>query len=210
MSDASKPADFEKPEKTISRSGFGVGVGAFAGYILGGTAGAGFGAAAGLALAAMSAPESEKGVMTEERQKLYDLMMISEENAAKIEKVAEAFDAEELPIHADLLRARAALRRLSPSAAREREQWFYRALCSGKPDAVDKLAAQYKAEGAIMAYRTLKDHAAALRKVAAKETDDSMREEFDKKHKLACEHFGAESKEAASAKKNLDAAKGGA
>lgn len=201
------PVGFEKPEKTISRSGFGLGVGAFMGYIFGGAAGAGFGAAAGLALAAMSTPEGDKGVMTEERQKLYDLMMLSEEDAAKIEKVAAAFDAEELHVHADLLRARAVLRRLTPETARDREHWFYRALCSSKPEAVDTLATTYKQEGAIIAYRTLRDHAGALRALKEGKVDDKMREEFERKYRLACEVFGDESKEAASAKKNLDAAK---
>lgn len=198
---------FEKTERTISRSGFGVGVGAFMGYIFGGAPGAGFGAAAGLALAAMSAPDGEKGVMTEERKKLYDLMMLSEEDAAKIEKVAEAFDKEELKVHADLLRARAALRRLTPEAAKKREEWFYRALCSSKPDKVETLAATYKQEGAIIAYKTLSMHVKALRDVAEGNVDVATIGGFEQKHTVAVDVFGVDSKEAAAAAKNLDAAK---
>lgn len=205
MPDDEKP-QFEKPEKTISRSGFGLGVGAFMGYVFGGLSGAGMGAAAGLALAAMSHPEAEKGVFTAERKALFERAMQSEGDPEKIEKLAEAFEHEELRVQAELLRQRAALRRLPPEQVKKREQWFYRALCSSKPEAVDKLAEQYKNEGAIVAYRVLRDHAAALRGLVDGKIDDATYAEFEKKDMLARETFGQDSKEAASARKNLDAA----
>lgn len=198
----------ENPEQTISRASFGLGVGAFVGFLLGGGTGAGLGAAAGLTLAAMSAPDAPKGVLTPERKRFYEKAMSGIESPEELAKIAEAFDAEELHAHAELLRKKAELRKLSPEAAKSRGQVFLKGLATSSPDTAETLAANYQAEGALVAAKALRRHAQELRATQKGDRSDKLVESFEQKLTLVGEMFGPETKQMLSAEKNLAVARG--
>jgi hypothetical protein len=210
ISDLRLPTAFstgEAPEQTISRAGFGLAVGGFIGFLLAGGTGLGLGAATGLALAAMSAPDSPKGQLTPERKALYERAMASVESSERLEQIAAAFAEEGLDAHAELLRRKAKLRQLSPENARARGLTFLRGLASSNVEAVDRLAANYQAEGSIVAAKALRRHADALRSVRKGSVDGATVEGFEQKLAMVAAEFDPDSKPFKSATANVTAAR---
>lgn len=193
------PAD--DPKRTISRTGFGLGVGAFFGFLFGGMSGAGIGALAGGGIAAMSDPDITKGQLTGERQEVYERAMASAD-ADKLEALAAKFEKEDLRAHAEVLRRKAKARRLTPEQAANKARVFVRALCSSKIEAIERLAARYRDEGAFMAAKSLDGHVADLKALAAGKRSDELTAAFEKKLTCAREQ-GADAEWIASAEKNL-------
>ena len=181
-------------------------MGAFVGFLLGGGTGMGIGAAAGLALAAMSSPDAPKGVLTPDRKRFYESAMAGIESAEKLLEIAEAFDAEELHAHAELLRRKAELRKLSPEAIAQRQRIFLRCLASSKQESIEKMAANYRFEGALVAARALMRHLDELRAINQKTVTPKIVDSFKQKLDMVLAVFEEGTKEATSAQANLDAA----
>jgi hypothetical protein len=196
----------KQPEPAIPRAALGAGIGATIGWVMGGAVGAGVGAAAG-ALFSRSNPPSRKGVVTPSRMALYEKAMAWIESPERLEEIAGAFAAEELTAHAEMLRRKAALRRLTPEASAERRRHFLRGLGASKPDAIETLAANFHVEGARLAARELRRHAADMRAVAEKKVDEAVVQRLDRRLALVSEMFQPESGPVKSATANLDAAR---
>ncbi len=144
---------------SLSSAAIGAGLGAAAGWMLGGgPESAAFGAMAGLALS--TAPDRRKG----KRRQVLD------------------------------------------KAAEERRTHFFRALASSKIESVETLAAAFRRVGASLAAKTLREHVADLRAVAAGKADEALVARFERKLALARQCFEAGSKSVQSAQANRDAA----
>ena len=191
----------------ISRAVLGVGIASTMGWIMGGLRGAGVGAAVGLALSRVAKPVTKKGVVDDERRALYRRAMRLIESPEQLEQIAAAFAVEELPAHAEMLRRKAALRRLPPDTARERRLTFLRGLASSKPESVERLAATYHVEGALVAARALREHAADLRAIAERGGDAATVARLEKRLALVREAFASNSVQVKSAETNLAAAR---
>lgn len=200
--------DVETPEQTISRGGFGGGVGGLVGYLMGGWPGAAIGAASGLALAAMSEPETPRGVLTPERKQRFEQAIETIESPAALRRLADAFEAEELPLYAKTLRAKADSKKLTPEQVKFRHEFFMRCLASRKIDSIRIAAANFKAEGALGAAHGLDVHIADLEAIRDNRVTPKVVDHFTQKLSLMRETFPEESKEVQSALSNLRACQG--
>ena len=105
------------------------------------------------------------GVMTNDRQVVYNVAMNDTAEPEKIENLATAFEAQGLPAQADMLRKRAALRRLPDNVKAERREVFKKAMSvtdPAKKDAIRNVAAAFHGEGAVGAAEALYRYAESL------------------------------------------------
>lgn len=167
-------------KRTVSRTAFGLGVGAGLGFVVGGPAGAGIGALAGGALGALSDPGPQKGELTEARERLFWKAMASE-NAQAIGKAAELLREAELFDHADALRRRVDLLGLPDEEREARAARLLRALCSCKVSGVETIAEFFRAQGALVAAAMLQEHAADLRALQGGKVDQACLERFERR-----------------------------
>jgi len=196
-----------------AKTGAGAGVGAAIGFFLGGgPLGAGIGAVLG-GLVANRMNGAPKGEMTAQRKLAYERAMQSIKSPQDLKTLADSFAGEGLHAEAAMLRKRASLRELSPEVAEQRRDALRRGMASDNPAAIRELASQFAAVGSTDAAKTLLAHAAAVE--AARAAGASLRpvgmktlESFADKLAKAIGHFGADSRQAATAARNLILAQG--
>ena len=108
--------------------------------------------------------DSKFGVMTPERNHLYQSALKSKVlSPTQLEKLATAFEEQGLKAEGSLLRKRAKLRSMSPDEKEARKDVFRRALKSKDPNAVERVANIYEAQGATGSAKTLRMVAIGLR-----------------------------------------------
>ena len=113
------------------------------------------------ALACWKACHQERGVMTPERQKVYDAAMISMD-APALRKLSAAFDKMGLPEQAEMLGKRAALRELPDELKKQRTEVMQKALTSDNKEAIADVANAFEKEGATGAAQRLRERLEAL------------------------------------------------
>jgi hypothetical protein len=105
-----------------------------------------------------------RGVMTPDRTDLFQSALSSAVlTPANYERLATAFEQQGLPSEAMLLRKRARLRGMSPEEKETRKSIFRKALACQDPDAVERVAAVYEAQGATGSAKRLRECAIGLR-----------------------------------------------
>jgi hypothetical protein len=195
-----------------SRTGVGAGIGAFLGFLFGGPLGAGVGAVVGGGIAHASGG-TNRGVLTAQRQIIFERAMESIKDPNELKKLADAYAHEGLGVQADLLRKRAALRDLPADTKEQRRVAFRKAMAADDADVILKIAAAFEAEGALDAAKTLRAHGVAVQAAhaagkSAKPTAGGTQAQFADKLAKAIVHFGPESGQAKSAASNLVSARG--
>jgi hypothetical protein len=177
------PSEHEDAKQTLSRSAFGTGVGAAVGFVVNGPVGAGVGAILGAGLAAISAPGPAHGELTSERAEVYEKALASDDVKAVL-RASEAFDAEGLHVHAELLRRRAKVLQLTPEEKKQREAEFLAAIASDKPAPVRQRSAWFRDQGQLHAAKALAQHAEDVQSLADGRVDAAMVERFERKAEL--------------------------
>jgi hypothetical protein len=196
-----------------SRTGTGAGIGAILGFMFfGGPIGGALGSLVGGAIA-HTTKSQPKGVMTAARRLVFVRAMESVKSPTALRELSTAFANEGLIDEATLLAKRAATRELPPAAQNERRAIFRKAMASDNPDGVREVAAKFAAAGSIDAARLLRDHAAAVEAAHAagrttRAVTPQQLDAFAEKLAKAIAHFGADSRQARSAAKNLISAQG--
>jgi ATP-dependent DNA ligase len=109
---------------------------------------------------------SKKGVMTKERQAIFETAMRVLQDPDKLRQLADAYQKEGLKAQADLLRKRADLRELPPDVKEGRRDAFRKGMASTNIAEIEKLAAMFEKETATGAAKALRDHAKALKAAA--------------------------------------------
>lgn len=104
-----------------------------------------------------------KGVLTPERQVIFETALNDVKEPHKLRALAEAFKKEGLVSEGRILEKRAKLRELAPEIKEARREVFQAAMKSHDPVAVDNVASAFEKEGAVGAAQTLREYAAALR-----------------------------------------------
>jgi hypothetical protein len=114
--------------------------------------------------AAYKVSTSKRGIMTNERRKIYEAAMSSNPPlpADQYLTLASGYDNEGLPTYGDALRKRAALLNMSPEKKAARKAAIQKILGS-KDSTVARIAANlFETEGAFGSAKTLRDYADAL------------------------------------------------
>lgn len=106
--------------------------------------------------------QKKKGVMTPERQAIYDEAMVSLADPKGLRDLAEAFQKEGLAYEADMLRKRAALREMPDDVKEKRREVFQEALKSENKEGIAAVANAFESEGAIGAAQKLREYLAGL------------------------------------------------
>jgi len=117
------------------------------------------GLAGGAAYAVSRKPKTE---MTPDREIIFQTAMEKVEDPAKLKALADVFESQGLKDQAELLRKRANLRTLPPDVKEERRAAFQSGMASQNPEAVNRLADAFEAEGALGAASALRDYAKKL------------------------------------------------
>lgn len=105
-----------------------------------------------------------RGTMTAERTHLFQSALSSAVlTPPQYEKLADAFEQQGLPAEAILLRKRAKLRGMSSEEKEMRKAIFRKALACQDPDAVERVASVYEAQGATGSAKRLRMTAIGLR-----------------------------------------------
>ncbi len=193
-------------KRTVSRTAFGLGVGAGLGFVVGGPVGAGIGALTGGALGALSDPGPQKGEMSPAREHLFWKAMGSC-NPDGIEKAAAILAEAECYEESDALIKRAAVLRLPADESERRQATLLRVLCSGKIPGVEKHLSFFRSQGHVVAADAIAAHLADLHALAGGKTDAAMVERFEKRLALARAH-GAPEESVTSAELLLSRARG--
>lgn len=197
-------------KRTVSRTAFGLGVGAGLGFVVGGPAGAGIGALAGGALGALSDPGPQKGELTEAREHIFWKAMACEK-AEAVKAAAELLCEAELFDYADALLKRVALLTLPDDERANREDRFLRALSApvGKSAGVLRVAEFFRARGSLVAAAMLTEHAQDLVVVESGKADAACVARFERRLGLVRERGSSvEAKCLAYAEENLARARG--
>jgi len=105
-----------------------------------------------------------EGVLTPQRQQVFEQAMQGKRDPAELRDLARAFRAQGLPGPAELLEKRAKLRELSPELTLQRRAAFKKAMTSQDPAAVNHMADLFEREGALGAAAKLRQYAAGLPK----------------------------------------------
>lgn len=104
-----------------------------------------------------------KGVLTPERQVIFETALNDVKEPNKLRALAEAFKKEGLVSEGRILEKRAKLRELAPEIKEARRDIYQTAMKSNDPVAVDNIASAFEKEGAVGAAQNLREYAAALR-----------------------------------------------
>lgn len=102
------------------------------------------------------------GILTPEREKLHEALLLHQRDPKKLRKMAGKFQEEGLVKQADQLRNLAAVYELPKEEKDARREIFRRAIKSKNRDAVERVAAQYEIEGCIGAAAKLRRYASGL------------------------------------------------
>lgn len=102
------------------------------------------------------------GVMTPERQQVYEVAMNEAKDANRIDDVANQFEAQGLHDQAVLLHKRANLRRMPPDVKAARRDAFRKGMSSTNKAGVIALAKSFQNEGASGAAKSLLEYAQGL------------------------------------------------
>lgn len=104
----------------------------------------------------------EKGVLTPERQMIYDTAMKDVRDSEKLRNLAKTFREQGLPTHADMLEKRANLRDMPKHVKQERRDIFKMAMKSSNANAVRTLANAFEKQGAAGSAASLREYAASI------------------------------------------------
>jgi len=113
--------------------------------------------------AAYKVSQGNKGVMTPERQVIYDTALRTLKDPDKLRELACAYRKEGLPVQAEMLEKRAALRELPQEIKEARRAAFKKAKECTDPTKVEVVASAFEHEGATGAAQSLRDYAAGLK-----------------------------------------------
>ena len=105
---------------------------------------------------------SKKGIMTPQREMVFNNALKTVKDPEKLRKLADAFECESLPAQATLLRKRAALRELPNETKEARREAFKKGMKSKDIAGVEKLAGAFEGEGATGAAEALRNYAKGL------------------------------------------------
>ena len=103
-----------------------------------------------------------KGVVTAQRQNIFETAMRDIEDPAKLRQLAATFREQGLPAQADMLEKRAKLRELPEPVKKARRDAFRKAIKSTDPNAVRNVANAFEKQGAMGAAESLRQYAASL------------------------------------------------
>ncbi len=103
------------------------------------------------------------GVMTPERKFIFNAIMKTETNPAKLLRISKEFRKEGLIEEADALKARSELPNVSGEMRARYEGAFRKAMMSGDPDAVEKVASAFQQKGMGATCEMLNGYARGLR-----------------------------------------------
>jgi len=109
----------------------------------------------------------KRGQMTPDRTIVFETALSKLKDPAKLETLAASFEGEGLHAHAEVLRKRAALRRLPTETKQARREAMRKALASKNPDAVQTVADAFRNEGTTGTADRLDEYAEGLRMHAA-------------------------------------------
>jgi hypothetical protein len=104
----------------------------------------------------------KKTGMTPERKKVFEAAIKNLEDPKKLRALAATFDKEGLKAAGDELRKRAKLREMPPKKKEQRRQAYKKGMSSSNPEAVNKLATAFQAEGAYGAAQNLRDYSKGI------------------------------------------------
>jgi len=127
---------------------------------------------------------SKRGVMTDERKKIYDeaLANIRGPRAPEMfRKLADAFEKEGFGPQAKALRARADYLDVPPEKWAERNAIVAKALKSTKVEAIERLAQAFEKQTATGQARQLREHAAAVKEGRFPPKEENQTSELGKK-----------------------------
>ncbi len=110
----------------------------------------------------LAAKNKKSGVMTPQRQVIYNAALEHEKDPANLKALAKSFRSEGLIAQADLLEKRAALRLLPEPVQEARRAVITEALASNDPQFVAAMAGEFEAAGASGAAHSLRQHASGL------------------------------------------------
>ena len=106
--------------------------------------------------------QQNRGVLTDERQKIYDNAMATLADPMKLRKLADAYQKVGLSYEADMLRKRAALREQPEEVKQARQEVFKKAMSSTNKEGISEVAAAFEKEGATGAAQKLREYLAGL------------------------------------------------
>lgn len=109
-----------------------------------------------------STRDKTKGVMTPQRQAVFETAINEVKDVEKLKALAKAFREEGLEPQAELLEKRVKLRELPSEIKAARKNTFRKAMASNNPDAVRRVADVFEGEGANGAASALRDYADSL------------------------------------------------
>jgi hypothetical protein len=104
-----------------------------------------------------------KGVLTPERQVIFETALNDVKEPEKLRALAQCFTEQGLVNEGRILEKRAKLRELAPEIKEARRDAYRAGMESKDPVAVDNLASAFEKEGAVGAAQNLREYAAALR-----------------------------------------------
>lgn len=103
------------------------------------------------------------GVMTPQRQVVYDAALKTIDDPNQMRSLAKAFREQGLAPQADILEKRAKLKELPVDVKAARREVFHKAMASQNPDAVEAVAASFEGEAAHGVAHKLRTYARGLR-----------------------------------------------
>lgn len=103
-----------------------------------------------------------KGVLTPERQMIFETAIKEVKDPDKLRTLSQAFREQGLPGQADMLEKRANLRAMPEATKTARREVYRRAMKSTDGNAIRNLANAYEREGATGAAESLREYAASL------------------------------------------------
>ena len=127
----------------------------------------------GVAWGAKKHYDKNKGVLTPDRQVIFETALNDVKDVTKLRALAKAFREQGLDNEATILEKRAALRELAPEIKEQRREVFKKALSSKDPVAVEAVAKAFEDEGATGAAQRLREYAQALRQEYAQQQSDA-------------------------------------
>jgi hypothetical protein len=90
----------------------------------------------------------KRGIMTPERQQIYDAALTNLKDPIKLRSLADGFEKEGFRAQAELLRKRAVLRELSPTEREQRKKIFDKTMSSTNTKVMEQIAALLDEQGA--------------------------------------------------------------
>lgn len=118
-----------------------------------------------LVLSARKQHVSKHGIMTAERQEMFNSAMENLADAEKLRKLAKVFDEHGLKVQGNLLRRRATWRSRKTELRDQHDTIFEKAMASTNVPGILKVAASFEAMTATHRAQMLRDHAQRLQSI---------------------------------------------